>query len=634
MGKIPVRGLLVAAIVIGLVVFIASQNGNRRKGEVKSYSYFQQLLEAGKIDGIKVQDTELQVKPHIGEPFLTYLASPPQDLSMFSSRGAVVEAVPKGQNWGNLLIYLLPVLLMVAFLFYLMRGVRGGGDGAVSFGKSKARLVTEENSSTLFKDVAGVEEAKSDLTEVVEFLKNPGKFHALGARIPHGVLMVGPPGSGKTHLAKAVAGEAKVPFFSISGSDFVEMFVGVGAARVRDLFETAKKNAPCIVFIDEIDAVGRRRGVSMNGGNDEREQTLNALLVEMDGFETQHDIIIIAATNRPDVLDPALLRPGRFDRQVVVDAPDVRGREAILRIHARGKPLASKVSLGRVARRTPGFVGADLENLLNEAALVAARRNRHEILPDDIDEAADRVIMGPERRSRVISDREKRVTAYHEAGHALAAHMLEHADPVHKITIVPRGRAMGYVMQFPEEDRMSASQRGLLDRIAVALAGRATEEIVFDDVTTGAQNDFQQATDIARRMVTRWGMSKVVGKIALSSSSGAFLGEFEGSRTYSEDTAKLVDAEVKSIIDAQYQRARTLLEEYRQILEQIVTVLLERETLHADEFEALMRGEIPPDRPAEWLEEEARAAQPRSVPANEEKNQTPQFPSGMMPKPS
>jgi cell division protease FtsH len=407
--------------------------------------------------------------------------------------------------------------------------------------------------------------------------------------------MSGPPGSGKTHLAKAVAGEAKVPFYSISGSDFVEMFVGVGAARVRDLFETAKKSAPCIVFIDEIDAVGRRRGMSVHSGNDEREQTLNALLVEMDGFGSNHEVIIMAATNRPDVLDPALLRPGRFDRQVVVDAPDVRGREHILRIHARNKPLGAGVDLAVVARRTPGFVGADLENLLNEAALVAARGGRGEIDPDDLDEAADRVLMGPERRSRVIGERERRVTAYHEAGHALAAHLLEHADAVHKITIVPRGRALGYVMQFPDEDRMSATRAMLLDRIAVALAGRATEEIVVGDVTTGAQNDFQQATEIARRMVTRWGMSSTLGQVALGGGGEGFLGDVDGPRTYSEATARRVDVEVKAILDEGYERVRTLLELHRQDLDRIVEWLLRRETLHAEEFAAVMRGEALPD---------------------------------------
>ncbi len=634
MGKFPVRSLLIAAAVLGLVIFVASQNNARSSGDTQPYSYFRDQVTNNSVREILVKENEIVVTTRGDEEYVTNISAPltTEALERFSDQGIQVDVAPPGNNWGGILITLLPILLMIGFLWYLMRGMRGGGDGAMQFGKSKARMITEENSQTLFKDVAGVEEAKNDLFEVVEFLKNPSKFHALGARIPHGVLMVGPPGSGKTHLAKAVAGEAKVPFFSISGSDFVEMFVGVGAARVRDLFENAKKNAPCIVFIDEIDAVGRRRGMNVNGGNDEREQTLNALLVEMDGFESKHDIIIIAATNRPDVLDPALLRPGRFDRQVVVDAPDVKGREAILRIHARGKPLAKNVDLKTVARRTPGFVGADLENLINEAALVAARASRKEILAPDLDEAADRVVMGPERRSRVISDREKKVTAYHEAGHALAAQLLERADPVHKITIVPRGRALGYVMQFPDEDRVSVTRLALLDRIGVALAGRATEEIIFQDVTTGAQNDFQQATDIAMRMVTRWGMSDVLGKIALSSSSESYLGEMEGARTYSEETAKVIDTEVKSIIDEQYSRIIDMLEEQREVLESIVVVLLERETLHADEFAALMRGEtLPPLESGDPLAKDAPAHTPSPKPDTPSKG--PLLPPGMMPKP-
>ena len=629
MGKLPFRGILIAVAVLALVVFIASQSNGRTTSEEQSLSYFLNQVQQNGINEITVKGTELQVETKKGEVYLTRVSVPPslETTSDWAARNIVVNNAPPARNWGTILLYALPIILMVGFLVYLMRGSRTGGDNAVSFGKSKARLVTEENSTTLFKDVAGVDEAKDDLSEVVEFLKNPGKFHALGARIPHGVLMVGPPGSGKTHLAKAVAGEAKVPFFSISGSDFVEMFVGVGAARVRDLFETAKKNAPCIVFIDEIDAVGRRRGMNINGGNDEREQTLNALLVEMDGFESKHDIIIVAATNRPDVLDPALLRPGRFDRQVVVDAPDVKGREEILRIHARGKPLGKTVNLKTVARRTPGFVGADLENLLNEAALVAARAGRKEILLPDLDEAADRVIMGPERRSRVISEKEKRLTAYHEAGHALAGFLLEHADPVHKITIVPRGRALGYVMNFPEEDRVSVTRNELIDRIGVALAGRATEEIVFGDVTTGAQNDFQQATDIAQRMVTRWGMSDLVGKVALSSSSDSYLGEYTSAPQYSGKTAQVVDAEVKKIIDEQYARMLELLGERREELDTVVEVLLERETLHAEEFDALMRGEQLPA-----LDE---VAEPASKPKSKtpEQPRGPLFPPGMTPEP-
>jgi len=627
MSKFPLRSLLIAVSILGVVIFVASQNNARQQGQSRDLSYFLKQVESGAIESISVQDTKIEVTPRGEEPYTTRLATPPttEALERFAQRDIRVDVAPEGQNWGNMLVTLLPFVLMIAFLWYIMRGMRGGGDGAMQFGKSKARLITEETSQTLFRDVAGAEEAKSDLYEVVEFLRNPGKFHALGARIPHGVLMVGPPGCGKTHLAKAVAGEAKVPFFSISGSDFVEMFVGVGAARVRDLFENAKKSAPCIVFIDEIDAVGRRRGMNINGGNDEREQTLNALLVEMDGFESKHDIIVIAATNRPDVLDPALLRPGRFDRQVVVDAPDVRGREAILLIHAAGKPLASNVDMKTVARRTPGFVGADLENLLNEAALVAARAGRKEIQPQDLDEAADRVVMGPERRSRVINPREKKITAYHEAGHALAAQFLEHADTVHKITIVPRGRAMGYVMQFPDGDRMSMSQNMLLDRIGVALAGRAVEELIFEDVTTGAQNDFEQATNIAKRMVTSWGMSPRLGRVSLASNSESYLGDYEGSRSYSEETAQLIDEEVKDIIEKQYARVITLIQDNRELLEQVVEVLLERETLHADDFAMLMRGETLPEMPP--------VQEPSPPTPNRNKDKDTRLPPTMMPKP-
>ena len=634
MAKFPLRGLVIALALLALIAFVASQTGERNQGNVKDFSHFEREVAAGNVANVKIKGSELTVTPRAGETFTTRAPSPPSidDARRYVAEGIEVATLPEGQNWTPMLIYLIPILLMVAFLIYIMRGMRGGGDGAVSFGKSRARMVTEENSQTLFKDVAGVEEAKADLTEVVEFLKNPSKFHALGARIPHGVLMVGPPGSGKTHLAKAVAGEARVPFYSISGSDFVEMFVGVGAARVRDLFEQAKKNAPCIVFIDEIDAVGRRRGMNVNGGNDEREQTLNALLVEMDGFESKHDIIIMAATNRPDVLDPALLRPGRFDRQVVVDAPDAKGREAILRIHARGKPLAKAVDLRTVAKRTPGFVGADLENLLNEAALVAARNGHAEISHADIDEAADRVVMGPERRSRVISPKEKLITAYHEAGHALTAHMLEHADPVHKITIVPRGRAMGYVMRVADEDRMSASKNMLLDMIAVALAGRVAEEIIFSDVTTGAANDFQQATGIARRMVTSWGMSETLGRVALSQNSESYLGDYESARSYSEDTAKLIDAEVKGIIDQEYDRVQTLLLDHRQSLELIVKVLMERETLHADEFDRLMNGELLPEGHEEHQDDPSPLPTPQQ-PARSERPKGRPIPPGMMPKP-
>ena len=483
---------------------------------------------------------------------------------------------------------MLTVGLIVVLLITLLRSRnQQSSDPANSFGKSKANVIQEGQVKVNFGDVAGCDEAKADLTEVVDFLKHPEKYHALGARIPHGVLLVGPPGSGKTLLARAVAGEAKVPYFSISGSDFVEMFVGVGAARVRDLFEQARKASPCIVFIDEIDAVGRKRGSGMQGGNDEREQTLNQLLVEMDGFGTAHDVIILAATNRPDVLDAALLRPGRFDRQVVVDAPDVRGRETILKIHARKKPLDPNVDLNAVARRTPGMVGADLENLLNEAALGAAREQRSRITNKDIDEARDRVLMGPERRSMVIGEKDRRVTAYHEVGHALAAQLLPHADRVHKLTVVPRGRALGAAMYTPE-DRMHHTEAALLDRIAVALAGHAAEDVALGAVSTGAQSDFQQATNIARKMITEWGMSKL-GNIALQYDSG-YLG-LPGERgPYSEETAERIDEELRRITGEQYRHVHSLLTEHVHQMHRLVDALIIHETLNAEQFASVLAG--------------------------------------------
>ncbi|MFT2720659.1 ATP-dependent zinc metalloprotease FtsH [Deinococcus sp. A31D244] len=496
----------------------------------------------------------------------------------------------------------LPLILTALILVVLWRNMRGnGGAGAAgNFGKSKAAVISEGQIKLNFTDVAGCDEAKQDLQEVVDFLRHPEKYHQLGARIPHGVLLVGPPGSGKTLLAKAVAGEARVPYFSISGSDFVEMFVGVGAARVRDLFEQARKAAPCIVFIDEIDAVGRKRGMNMQGGNDEREQTLNQLLVEMDGFSSGQEVIILAATNRPDVLDAALLRPGRFDRQVVVDAPDVRGREQILRIHARKKPLDASVDLGVVARRTAGMVGADLENLLNEAALQAARSGRTRIVGRDVDEARDRVLMGPERRSLVVREADRKVTAYHEVGHALAAQLLPHANRVAKLTVVPRGRAAGFMMP-DADDRLHVTRPALEDMIAVALAGRAAEEVIFGEVTTGAQNDFQQATGIARRMVTEWGMGETIGKVALASSEGGFLGGGAQMTPISEATAAQVDAEVRTLMDAAYARAVALVGEHLGRVHEIVTVLMIRETLSGEEFSALLGGQelepLPPVAP-------------------------------------
>ncbi|MFB9990688.1 ATP-dependent zinc metalloprotease FtsH [Deinococcus oregonensis] len=489
---------------------------------------------------------------------------------------------------------LLTLALIGGLVVLLLRGRQGGGtDAASQFGKSKAAVIAEGQIKQTFADVAGCDEAKQDLQEVVEFLRHPERYHQLGARIPHGVLLVGPPGSGKTLLAKAVAGEAKVPYYSISGSDFVEMFVGVGAARVRDLFEQARKSAPCIVFIDEIDAVGRKRGVSLQGGNDEREQTLNQLLVEMDGFGSGQEVIILAATNRPDVLDAALLRPGRFDRQVVVDAPDVRGREMVLRIHARKKPLDASVDLAVVARRTAGMVGADLENLLNEAALLAAREGRTRITARDVDEARDRVLMGPERRSLVVREADRKVTAYHEVGHALAAQLLPHADKAHKLTIIPRGRSLGSALYTPE-DRMHHTRAALLDLICVALAGHAAEDVATGQVTTGAANDFQKATSIARRMVTEWGMSGA-GQLALAQDSSNYLGFGPQPSNYSDHTAQTIDLETALILNSQYDRAHALLTEHAHVLHRLTDELMIRESLSGDDVRTVLAGGLLPE---------------------------------------
>lgn len=486
---------------------------------------------------------------------------------------------------------LLPFIIILGLFWFLMSSMSGGGRGVMQFGKSKAKMVTKETSSTTFEDVAGIEEALEELTELKDFLKNPKKFQDMGAKIPKGVLLYGPPGTGKTLIAKAVAGEAGVPFFSISGSDFVEMFVGVGASRVRDLFEQAKQASPAIIFVDEIDAVGRHRGTGIGGGNDEREQTLNQLLVEMDGFDTNTNVILIAATNRPDVLDPALLRPGRFDRQVGVGAPDLKGREQILKVHSKSKPIAEGVDLALIARRTPGFTGADLANVLNEAALLAARLNRSEITDDIIDEAIDRVIGGPQKKSSIMKDQERLVTAYHEAGHALVAGACNYSDPVTKITILPRGRALGYTMVMPMEDRYSISRNQLLDQIAYAMGGRMAEEIVFKDPTTGASNDFEKATSIARTMVTKYGMSQKIGAISLGSgSSEPFLGrELATHSNYSNEMAQQVDAEVSMILDKALDEAHKAIILNRVVLDKLAKALLEKETLNQDEIAKIFK---------------------------------------------
>jgi cell division protease FtsH len=510
--------------------------------------------------------------------------------------------VNRPSQWGNVLGVLsgfLPLLIFGGFIFFMLRQAQGSNNQAMNFGKSKARMFTGDKPTVTFDDVAGAEEAKQELAEIVEFLKEPEKFVALGARIPKGVLMVGPPGTGKTLMARAVAGEAGVPFFSISGSEFVEMFVGVGASRVRDLFEQAKRNAPCIIFIDEIDAVGRQRGAGLGGSHDEREQTLNQILVEMDGFDSETNIIIIAATNRPDILDPALLRPGRFDRRVTLDRPDLNGRRAILDVHTRGKPLARDVDLQVVAQGTPGFSGADIENLVNEAAILAARRNKKAINMSEMQEAIERVLLGPERKSRLISAREKRVIAFHEAGHAVVKNFLPLCDPVHKITIISRGMAGGYVLSLPTEDRMFMRRAKFMDEMAGALGGRVAEELVFGDVTTGASNDLERVTSIARSMVTRYGMSEKLGPMTFGERDELiFLGrEISEQRNYSEDIAEVIDDEVRTIVDEAYQTAHRVLEEHRDKLHLLAETLMEKETMGREEFTALMEGTPPPPPP-------------------------------------
>ncbi|EEL90026.1 FtsH-2 peptidase; Metallo peptidase; MEROPS family M41; membrane protease FtsH catalytic subunit [Bacillus cereus AH1272] len=539
-----------------------------------------------------------------GEQFVTYAPNTEELQKKINDKaqGAEVKYQPAEETsaWVTFFTSIIPFVIIFILFFFLLNQAQGGGSRVMNFGKSKAKLYNDEKKKIRFRDVAGADEEKQELVEVVEFLKDPRKFAEVGARIPKGVLLVGPPGTGKTLLARAVAGEAGVPFFSISGSDFVEMFVGVGASRVRDLFENAKKNAPCIIFIDEIDAVGRQRGAGLGGGHDEREQTLNQLLVEMDGFGANEGIIIIAATNRPDILDPALLRPGRFDRQITVDRPDVNGREAVLKVHARNKPLDENVNLRAIATRTPGFSGADLENLLNEAALVAARQDKKKIDMSDIDEATDRVIAGPAKKSRVISEKERNIVAFHEAGHTVIGVVLDEADIVHKVTIVPRGQAGGYAVMLPKEDRYFMTKPELLDKITGLLGGRVAEEIVFGEVSTGAHNDFQRATGIARRMVTEFGMSDKLGPMQFGSSQGGqvFLGrDFHSEQNYSDAIAHEIDVEMQTIMKDCYARAKQILTEKRDKLDIIAKTLLEVETLDAEQINHLYDYGRLPERP-------------------------------------
>jgi cell division protease FtsH len=539
-----------------------------------------------------------------------------------------VEAQPQEDApwYMTLLVSWFPMLLLIGVWIFFMRQMQGGGGKAMSFGRSKAKMITQESTQVTFSDVAGVDEAKDELQEVVDFLSNPKKFTRLGGRIPKGVLLVGGPGTGKTLLARAVAGEAGVPFFSISGSDFVEMFVGVGAARVRDLFVQGKKNAPCLIFIDEIDAVGRQRGAGLGGGHDEREQTLNAMLVEMDGFESNEGVILIAATNRPDVLDPALLRPGRFDRQVVVPNPDLKGRVRILGVHTRKTPLAEGVDLETIARGTPGFSGADLENLVNEAALHAAKKDQDQVTMFDFEEAKDKVLMGKERRSMILSDEEKKTTAYHEAGHTLVAKLLPGTDPVHKVSIIPRGRALGVTMQLPVDERHTYSKTYLENNLAVLFGGRAAEELMFGEITTGAGNDIERATQMAKKMVCEWGMSDAFGPLALGKNDGeVFLGrDMVHHKDYSEETARTIDAEVKRIIDEAYDKTRSLLQTHMETLHDLSLALLERETLTGVEVEKIMNGEELP--PAEnKLGSERKEPQAPDADASEEEQADQEF---------
>lgn len=547
----------------------------------------------GRIEGLlKGEDGEKQ-KPFVSQGPSPTL-SPEVYEKLLSETKIPREYTQKTESWWAVYLpYLLPVLLMMGLWFFLINQMQNSGNKAMSFGKSRAKMYSEERTKVTFEDVAGEDEAKEELVEIVEFLKQPRQFTELGARIPKGVLLVGPPGTGKTLLSKAVAGEAGVPFFSISGSDFVEMFVGVGASRVRDLFDTAKKHSPCIVFIDEIDAVGRQRGAGLGGGHDEREQTLNQLLVEMDGFEPNSGIIILAATNRPDVLDPALLRPGRFDRQVTLDIPDIKGREDVLKVHAKGKPLRSDVDLKVLARRTPGFTGADLANMLNEAALLAARKHQKQISMEDCEEAVERVIAGPERKSRIMSEKEKQLTAYHEGGHALVGHFLPTVDPIHKVSIIPRGQAGGYTLALPLEDKHYATRTELLENVMFMLGGRVAESIVLGEISTGARNDLERATKLVRKMVTEYGMSDELGPMTFGHGheEQVFLGrDISRDRNYSERVAAEIDAEMKSIIEQAYRKAEEIVKDHRKELEAVANALLEKETLEAADFERLLNS--------------------------------------------
>lgn len=601
MRKYGTTGAVFFLLVV-LVIFVFSLTSISKREKQFTYFELETILQdkeraARELEKVTITngDSVIQVKKRGDErenPVVVPAEGKEQLIKDLREAKVPIEArePDKSSFWFSMLSsFFLPILLLVGFLF-MFRSAQSGGNQAMSFGRSRAKLMLDNKVKVTFQDVAGIDEAKQELQEIVDFLKNPEKFQALGARIPRGVLLVGAPGTGKTLMAKAVAGEAGVPFFSISGSDFVEMFVGVGASRVRDLFDQAKKHAPCIVFVDEIDAVGRQRGAGLGGGHDEREQTLNQLLVEMDGFEGTTGIIVVAATNRPDILDSALLRPGRFDRQVVLDRPDVLGREQILSVHSRGKPLSKDVDIKTLARRTPGFTGADLSNLINEAALIAARADKREIEMTDLESAIDKVIAGPEKKTRIISPKEKEMTAYHEVGHALMCKLLKNAHPLHKVTIIPRGFALGLTMFFPAEDILSYTRSQLIDQIGVGLGGRVAEEVIYNEITTGAQDDLEKATKLARRMVTEFGMSERLGPMTFGKrNEHVFLGrDFGHERDYGENVASLIDEEIKRLITDQYARVKELIESHRPHMKAIVEVLLEKETLDSAEFDVIM----------------------------------------------
>jgi cell division protease FtsH len=613
----PIFWIVIVVMLALITVEVANQAGGYEQKDTSEVIAAIQDGDAAKVTLID-RDQEVRVDLKNGDKIKASYIEPQGQLltdlvQEVPPPDGQVSEVPTQGWWVTLLFTFGPIILILGLLFFFMTQMQGGGSRVMNFGKSKAKIVTKDMPKTTFSDVAGADEAVEELHEIKEFLQDPGKFQAVGAKIPKGVLLYGPPGTGKTLLARAVAGEAAVPFYSISGSDFVEMFVGVGASRVRDLFEQAKANAPAIVFVDEIDAVGRHRGAGLGGGHDEREQTLNQLLVEMDGFDVQGGVILIAATNRPDILDPALLRPGRFDRQIAVERPDLIGRGQILQVHARGKPLAEGVDLTAVARRTPGFTGADLANVLNEAALLTAREGKGLIDDDALDEAIDRVVAGPQKRTRLMNETEKKITAYHEGGHALVAAALNNTDPVHKVTILPRGRALGYTMVLPTEDKYSTTRNEMLDKLAYMLGGRAAEEMVFHDPTTGASNDIEKATQLARAMVMQYGMSDKVGSVRLGQGEGeVFLGRDMGhQRDYSEQMAEVIDAEVRAFLEGAHQEAYEILSENRDVLDRLVVELLDRETLDQHEVAEVFRDIRKREHRPVWLSSSERPVSER-----------------------